>query len=57
MTGKSDPMQARIDSYIDRNLQRVFSDLENDTMPDEILDLLTLLRSQDQKLTTPQSSR
>lgn len=40
----------KIDSYIDENLKKVFSELEADQMPDEITDLLSVLRAQDQEL-------
>ncbi|MEO1637961.1 MAG: NepR family anti-sigma factor [Pseudomonadota bacterium] len=47
MTSENDPKQKRIDQYIDQNLKRVFADLEKDEMPDQILDLLMVLRAQD----------
>ncbi len=50
MASKDDPKQARIDSYIDQNLKKVFADLEKDEMPSEIVDLLTVLRAQDEEL-------
>ncbi len=50
MTSKDDPKQARIDDYIDKNLKKVFSDLEKDQMPSEIIDLLSVLRAQDEEL-------
>lgn len=50
MASKDDPRQARIDSYIDQNLKKVFADLEKDEMPSEIVDLLTVLRAQDEEL-------
>lgn len=50
MASKNDPKQARIDSYIDQNLRKVFSDLEKDEMPSEIIDLLSVLRAQDEEL-------
>jgi len=50
MASDSDPKQARIDSYIDQNLKKVFAELEDDEMPSEILDLLLVLRAQDEEL-------
>jgi hypothetical protein len=50
MTSSDNPKQQRIDRYIDQNLKKVFSDLEKDDMPDEIVDLLSVLRAQDQEL-------
>lgn len=39
---------ARIAEYIDENLKKVFSDLARDDMPDQITDLLSVLRAQDE---------
>ncbi|WP_100369477.1 hypothetical protein [Yoonia maricola] len=50
MASKEDPKQDKIDRYIDQNLKKVFSDLENDDMPTEIIDLLSVLRAQDEEL-------
>jgi hypothetical protein len=50
MASGDDPKQHKIDEYIDKNLKTVFSDYENDAMPDEIVDLLTALRAQDAEL-------
>lgn len=50
MANTEDPKQDRIDRYIDQNLKKVFSDLEKDEMPGEIVDLLSVLRAQDQEL-------
>ena len=50
MVSKDDPKQARIDNYIDQNLKKVFSDLEKDELPSEIVDLLSVLRAQDEEL-------
>jgi hypothetical protein len=50
MASQTDPKQQKIDRYIDQNLKKVFSDLEKDQMPDEIVDLLTVLRAQDKEL-------
>lgn len=47
MTSRPDPKQERIAQFIDENLKRVFSDLESDEMPDQITDLLAVLRAQD----------
>ena len=50
MTSQHDPKQDRIDRYIDENLRRVFSELEQDKMPDELIDLLSVLRAQDKEM-------
>ena len=50
MARKTDPKQESIDQYIDQNLKKVFSDLESDEMPSEIVDLLSVLRAQDEEL-------
>lgn len=50
MASNHTPKQERIDRFIDQNLKKVFSDLEKDQMPDEIIDLLTVLRAQDEEL-------
>jgi len=50
MTNKAEAKQDKIDRYIDQNLKKVFSDLEQDEMPSEIADLLTVLRAQDEEL-------
>ncbi len=50
MASKKDPKQDKIDRYIDQNLKKVFSDLEGDDMPTEIIDLLSVLRAQDEEL-------
>ncbi len=50
MASRSKEKQDRIDRYIDDNLKKVFSDLEQDSMPDEIIDLLAVLRAQDEEL-------
>ncbi len=50
MASKEDPQKARRDAYIDQNLKKVFSELETDEMPDQIMDLLTVLRAQDEEL-------
>lgn len=48
MMSDEDPKKAKIAQYIDENLKQVFSDLEGDQMPDQILDLLAVLRAQDE---------
>jgi len=50
MTSRDDPKKAKIAKYIDENLKQVFSDLESDKMPDQITDLLSVLRAQDDTL-------
>lgn len=40
--------KTQIAEYIDENLKKVFSDLERDQMPDQIIDLLSVLRAQDE---------
>lgn len=50
MTSKNDQKSAKIAKYIDENLKQVFSELESDEMPSEIVDLLTVLRAQDDEL-------
>ena len=50
MASQNQPKRERIDRYIDQNLKKVFSDLEKDQMPDEITDLLSVLRAQDEEL-------
>lgn len=50
MASKQDPRKARIDNYIDQNLKKVFSELETDEMPDQITDLLSVLRAQDEEM-------
>lgn len=50
MTSVKNPKKELIAKYIDESLKRVFSDLEDDKMPDEILDLLTVLRAQDEEM-------
>lgn len=50
MASQNRPKQERIDEYIDQNLKKVFSDLEKDEMPDQIVDLLSVLRAQDEEL-------
>ncbi len=50
MASDGDQKQDRIDKYIDENLKKVFSDLERDEMPTQIVDLLSVLRAQDEEL-------
>lgn len=50
MASQEDPKKAKIDRYIDKNLKQVFSELEQDEMPDSITDLLMVLRAQDNGL-------
>lgn len=50
MARSKDPKQDKIDRYIDQNLKKVFSDLQDDDMPSEIIDLLSVLRAQDESL-------
>jgi len=52
MVSDEDPKKQRIAKYIDENLKQVFSDLEGDGMPDQIMDLLSVLRAQDQEQDT-----
>ncbi len=50
MADDGDAKKDRIDRFIDQNLKRVFSDLESDEMPDQIIDLLAVLRAQDTEM-------
>lgn len=50
MASKMNPKKERIDAYIDQNLKQVFSELEKDEMPDQIIDLLSVLRAQDEEM-------
>ena len=50
MASDDDQKKAKIAKYIDENLKQVFSELENDDMPDQITDLLMVLRAQDEEL-------
>ena len=47
MATEEDPKKAEIAHYIDENLKQVFSDLQSSQMPDQIIDLLNVLRAQD----------
>ncbi|WP_299286060.1 NepR family anti-sigma factor [uncultured Tateyamaria sp.] len=49
MASKQDPKNAQIDAYIDQNLKKVFAELQTGDLPDEITDLLSVLRAQDQE--------
>lgn len=50
MESKQDYRKKRRDAFIDQNLKKVFSELETDAMPDQITDLLSVLRAQDEEL-------
>ena len=50
MASRENPKKAKIAQYIDENLKQVFSDLQQDEMPDQITDLLSVLRAQDEAL-------
>lgn len=39
-----------IDAFLDQNIKQVFTDLSDDEMPSEIVDLLTMLKAQDKEL-------
>lgn len=47
MSDSEDPRSAEIEDLINKNLKQVFADLEDDGMPGQILDLLSVLRAQD----------
>ena len=49
MASPSTQKRDQIDRFIDRNLKKVFSDLEKDDMPDRIADLMSVLRAQDKE--------
>lgn len=50
MMSQQKPRTADVAKYIDENLKKVFSELERDEMPDQIIDLLSILRAQDEAL-------
>ena len=50
MTSSSNDKKAKIAEYIDENLKKVFSELESDKVPDQITDLLSVLKAQDEEL-------
>jgi len=50
MASQKNEKDAKIAHYIDESLKQVFSDLEKDEMPDQITDLLSVLRAQDAEL-------
>lgn len=50
MASKQELQTRSRDKYIDQNLKKVFSELETDEMPDQITDLLAVLRAQDEEL-------
>lgn len=47
MSNSEDMRSAEIEDLINKNLKQVFADLEDDGMPGQILDLLSVLRAQD----------
>lgn len=47
MSDSDDPKSAEIEDLINKNLKQVFADLEDDGMPGQIIDLLSVLRAQD----------
>lgn len=47
MSDSEDMRSAEIEDLINKNLKQVFADLEDDGMPGQILDLLSVLRAQD----------
>lgn len=47
MSDSDGPSQDEIADLINANLRKVFADLEQDAMPGEIMDLLSVLRAQD----------
>ncbi|MEH6832124.1 hypothetical protein [Sulfitobacter sp.] len=47
MSDSNDPKSAEINDLINKNLKQVFADLEDDGMPGQIIDLLSVLRAQD----------
>ena len=51
MSKQPDPKLTQvITQYIDQNLKEVFDGYANEDMPTEILDLLSVLKAQDQEL-------
>jgi hypothetical protein len=52
MAAAEDPKKAQIAKYIDRNPKSVLSDFEHEDMPDEITDLLSAMRAQDDRATS-----
>ena len=49
MASVENSKERRIARYIDENLKKVFSEMEDDDMPDQIIDLLSVLRAQDEE--------
>jgi hypothetical protein len=47
MSDEDDPKNEEVADLINHNLKQVFADLEEDGMPGEIMDLLSVLRAQD----------
>ena len=47
MSDKDEPQNDEIANLINQNLKQVFADLEDDGMPGQIVDLLSVLRAQD----------
>lgn len=47
MSDSDNPKNAEIEDLINKNLKQVFADLEDDGMPGQIIDLLSVLRAQD----------
>lgn len=50
MTSDETPKQERINRYINKNLRVILSDLAKDDLPDEMTDLLMVLRAQDEQM-------
>lgn len=50
MADEEAPKQERINQYINNNLKTILADLAEDEMPDEITDLLMVLRAQDEQM-------
>ncbi|MEY1556364.1 hypothetical protein AB3Y40_12095 [Yoonia sp. R2331] len=50
MTKSNSPKQEKIDKYFELNLKKVFSDYQENEMPNEVLDLLAVLRAQDEEM-------
>lgn len=47
MSDADDPKSDEVADLINQNIKKVFADLEEDGMPGQILDLLSVLRAQD----------
>jgi len=50
MASNNKPDEVEIENYIKENLREVLSELEHDQMPDQITDLLSVLRAQDEQM-------